>query len=115
MLLTQNLSGFGFMVGGNTCDILSVSLGTLTNGVLSDLRNQQCITKKIKVQPTSFMLERWECGSVSCGKFSAVLHIMLNIRMIHGKKKKTAKHLPIWFLCCQTLRHLETCNCLTLK
>lgn len=51
MLLTQNLSGFGFMVGGNTCDILSVSLGTLTNGVLSDLRNQQCITEKIKVQP----------------------------------------------------------------
>lgn len=46
MLWTQNLSGFGFMVGGNACDISSVSLGTLTNGVLSDLRNQQRINRK---------------------------------------------------------------------
>ena len=69
MLLTQNLSGFGFMVGGNACDILSVSLGTLTNGVLSDLRNQQCINQNDQGATTSFMLERWECGSVSCGKF----------------------------------------------
>ena len=46
MLLTQNVSGFGFMVGGNACDILSVSLGTLTNGVLSDLRNHWCINPK---------------------------------------------------------------------
>lgn len=33
-------------MGGNTCDGSSVSLGTLTNGVLSDLRNQQCINPK---------------------------------------------------------------------
>ena len=46
MLWTQNLSGFGFTVGGNACDISSVSLGTLTNAVLSDLRNQPRINRK---------------------------------------------------------------------
>lgn len=66
MLLTQNVSGFGFMVGGNACDILSVSLGTLTNGVLSDLRNHWCINPKDHGATTRFMLERWQCGSVSC-------------------------------------------------
>lgn len=69
MLLSQNLSGFGFMVGGKACDILSVSLGTLTNGVVSDLRNQQCVNQKDQGATTGFKLKRWECRSVSCGKF----------------------------------------------
>ena len=40
---------------------------------------------------------------------------MLNIQMILGEEKKTAKHLPIWFTWCQTLKYLETCRCLTLQ
>lgn len=46
MLWTQNLSGFGFIGWEGMHDISSVSLGTQTNGVLSDLRNQQCIHRE---------------------------------------------------------------------
>lgn len=57
------------MVGGNTCDILSVNLEMLTSDVLSDLRHQQCINQKDQGETPGFKLQRWECGSMSYGKF----------------------------------------------
>lgn len=93
MLWTQNLSGFGFTVGGNACDISSVSLGTQTNGVLSDLRNQQRIHREDQGAATALcQVGMWVGGLwkvLGCFAHSANCQD-------DSWEKETAKHLPIW-------------------